>query len=141
MATKKRRRKHGALAKVTAERLEELRRERGLTVEAFARSFGATVHTTYAAWRNGQSVPGGYYLRKIAEEYGVTADWLLGMKGAARYAEAPRSAERLFDEVEVHIRTELRKREAAGKLGVGTSIQWEGENRWPISGAKALAAA
>ena len=139
MPTKKRRRTHEALARVTAERLEELRRERGLTVEEFARACGATRHTTYLAWRNGVSVPGGHYLRTMAEKFDVSTDWLLGIASARRPAEPLLTDAEIDRAVEARLRRELRKREAAGTLGKGTSIQWEGDLPWPINGAKILA--
>ncbi len=90
LSTKNRRATANPLAKVTAERLEELRRNHSLTVQQFAdrcrREPGVGVgHSMIVAWRNGRSVPGGAYLRHIAETFGVTTDWILGIQNAPKY--------------------------------------------------------
>jgi transcriptional regulator with XRE-family HTH domain len=98
----------GAQAKLTAKRLEMLRREADLTLEGFAQTIArrgqeSPAHTTCMAWRNGKSVPGGEYLRAIAERYGVTTDWLLGIKDAPQYRDQGRTTDDLAADLAAHV--------------------------------------
>lgn len=68
---------------VTAERLEEIRSEHALPVIRFAARIGVT-RQTYEHWQKGQTLK-GEYLCAIAEEFGVTPGWILGVPGEPKY--------------------------------------------------------
>lgn len=85
MPTKKRQPRHKALAAAIRDRLEELRRENGLNTYAAFAKFAGVPRPQLNAWRNSGVVPGGFYLRRMAESLGVTADWLLCVEGARKY--------------------------------------------------------
>ncbi len=73
-----------------------LERRQGVT--ALATELGKDCHSQVSAWLNGDSVPGGIYLRAIAEgvpadgkpvggRRAVTSDWMLCIDGAPKYPE------------------------------------------------------
>lgn len=70
-----------------AERFKLLREQAGLTQTAFARAFGVA-QSTVAGWESGSREPNIATVRRLAEYFGVTADYLLG-------GEAPALDERL----------------------------------------------
>lgn len=72
-----------AAIKETSERLFDLKREKGYTVQGFADTFDAKL-TTVCDWLNARVLPRAEALRKIAEHFGVTTDWLLGIEGAPK---------------------------------------------------------
>lgn len=108
MATKKRQPKHRLLADQVKERLEQLRAPHGpqdksaLSYSDFAAHAGVP-RPVYNAWRNAGRVPGGYYLRLLAKTFGVTADWLLGIEGAPKYASQWRTDAALADDLAAHV--------------------------------------
>lgn len=113
MQTKKRpsskRQRRVGLARVTAERLEEVRRDAGMTVAQFAAACregrgGVVGHSSMVAWRAGRSVPGGDYLRRIAAKFGVSVDWLLGLEGAPKFRLQVRSQPALAIDFGEHCR-------------------------------------
>jgi transcriptional regulator with XRE-family HTH domain len=127
MATKKRQPRK--LARVTAERLEELRVEANLTVAEFAERCKlpgkpSPAHTTFVAWRTGGSIPGGEYLRQIAVEFGVTTDWLLGIAGAAKHPNQTRSESALAEDLAGAVERELRQRVPPTVPGAPEPFVW-----------------
>lgn len=65
--------------KIFAERLRELRTEKGLSMKQLAKA----INTTDAAisnWENGINEPKIVYLKLIAIYFGVTTDYLLGLE-------------------------------------------------------------
>jgi transcriptional regulator with XRE-family HTH domain len=62
-------------------RLEELRG--GMNHAQFA-DFIGLARTRYHSWRNDGATPGASAIRQIAERCNVSADWLLGIRGAAK---------------------------------------------------------
>jgi transcriptional regulator with XRE-family HTH domain len=127
MATKKRQARK--LARVTAERLEELRMESSLTVAEFAERCKlpgkpSPAHTTFVAWRSGGSIPGGEYLRQIAVEFGVTTDWLLGIAGAAKHPNQSRSDAELAEDLASAAERELRQRVPPTVPGAAEPFEW-----------------
>ena len=101
MLTKKRHPKNKALSKVITGRLEELRLELKLNYQHFATAAGVP-RSQYNSWRNGGSVPGGFYLCRISERLGVTTDWLLGLEGAPKHPNQWRSETALADDFAEH---------------------------------------
>lgn len=73
---------------LTARRLEEVREEtrdqqgKPLSQEAFAKRARVS-RQAYQLWLKGRT-PSGDSLRQIAEQFGVSADWLLGIEGAPK---------------------------------------------------------
>ncbi len=62
-----------------SERLKDLRTERGLNQSALAEALGTTQRKV-SYWETGQVEPDLAALWKIAEYFGVSADFLLGLK-------------------------------------------------------------
>ena len=65
--------------KVFAERLRELRQERNLSMKQLARELNTT-DAAISNWENGINEPKISYLKLIAEFFGVSADYLLGLE-------------------------------------------------------------
>lgn len=62
---------------VLGERLKELREDIGLNQEAFANKFNIG-RSTYASWEIGRAEPGIEILKKIANFYNTSLDYLCG---------------------------------------------------------------
>jgi transcriptional regulator with XRE-family HTH domain len=60
-----------------AERLRELREQRGMTQKDLAQKMGVT-DAAVGMWERGQREPGLITLRHLAELFGVSTDYLLG---------------------------------------------------------------
>lgn len=61
-----------------AERLYELREEAGLTMAELARAVGVS-DATICKWEKGETSPMSYAVITLAQFFGVTADYLLGL--------------------------------------------------------------
>lgn len=61
-----------------AERLYELREEAGLTMAELARAVGVS-DATICKWEKGVTSPMSYAVIALAQFFGVTADYLLGL--------------------------------------------------------------
>lgn len=61
------------------DRIKDLRNENGLSQRAFAKLLGIN-HSQVAKWETGQLEPNLTMLMKIAVEFDVSADYLLGLK-------------------------------------------------------------
>ncbi|MCX4314280.1 MAG: helix-turn-helix transcriptional regulator [Clostridia bacterium] len=61
-----------------AERLYELREEAGLTMADLARAVGVS-DATICKWEKGETSPMSYAVIALAQFFGVTADYLLGL--------------------------------------------------------------
>ena len=61
-----------------AERLKELRNEKGLTQDQLAEATGLS-QSALANWENGKRSPAAYAIMTLAKYFGVTTDYLLGM--------------------------------------------------------------
>lgn len=59
--------------------LKELRTESGLTQSQFAQAIG-TSQKNISRWELGETEPSAYYLKKIAEFYKITTDYILGVE-------------------------------------------------------------
>ena len=64
--------------KLLSERMKFLRKQKGLTLEQFGVEIGVTKQTT-SRWETGLRQPSLEMLAKVAEFYGVSADYLLGL--------------------------------------------------------------
>ena len=58
--------------------LKELRNENGLTQSQFANAIG-TSQKNVSRWELGETEPSAYFIKKIAEFYNVTTDYILGI--------------------------------------------------------------
>lgn len=65
--------------KVFAERLRELRTEKGLSMKGLAKALNTT-DATVSNWENEINEPKISHLKNIALFFGVTADYLLGLE-------------------------------------------------------------
>lgn len=61
-----------------SERLKELRAESGLSAMALGKSIGVS-DMAILRWENGKSDITGEHLKKLAEFFNVTTDYLLGL--------------------------------------------------------------
>jgi len=99
MPTKKRpksNRQIDEVGRVVRERLEEVRKENKMTVAEFTAAIRGKErepggHSQMVAWRSGRTVPGGRNLRRIAERFDVSVDWLVGVPGATKRLSQNRS--------------------------------------------------
>ncbi|WP_310571406.1 helix-turn-helix transcriptional regulator [Gemmatimonas sp.] len=96
-------------AKVFGERLAELRQQGGLTVEKFAELFSAKPNTV-RDWLNARVLPRAEALVGIARHFGVSIDWLLGVKGAPMYPTQWRSMTDFESELSTAIVEIVRRR-------------------------------
>lgn len=62
-----------------AERVREIRTEKKLTQIEFGRML-AVSQDTVSLWEKGKSLPTAEYIILICEKFGVSADYLLGLK-------------------------------------------------------------
>ena len=76
----------------TAQRLQQLRKERGLSQEALAEQLGVS-RQAVSKWESGQTMPDVEKIVAASEEFGVTTDWLL--KGVEPAKEAAPGKRRL----------------------------------------------
>ncbi len=65
--------------KTFAEKLKELRKEKGLSTEALGKIIGVS-DTAICNWENGKHDVRGEQLAKLARYFGVSADYLLGLE-------------------------------------------------------------
>ena len=64
---------------VFALRLKEQRERKNLTQTSLAELLGYKNYTTISKWESGDSIPRGRELKWLAEYFGVTTDYLLGL--------------------------------------------------------------
>lgn len=64
---------------IFAERLKELRNEKGLTQRALSRETGIP-QSSIALWENGSRVPAATAVVVLAKFFGVSSDYLLGLE-------------------------------------------------------------
>ncbi|MBQ7661636.1 MAG: helix-turn-helix transcriptional regulator [Clostridia bacterium] len=70
-----------------AERIKELREQRGITQTELAKKIGIT-RSGVNAWEMGISMPSTQYVVELAQFFGVSTDYLLGVeKTAALYVD------------------------------------------------------
>lgn len=62
-----------------AERVKELRIEKGLTIYALSKLIGIS-DSTISRWENGQSDIKGEHLRILSKFFAVSSDYLLGLE-------------------------------------------------------------
>lgn len=60
-------------------RLKELRKEKGLSQTQLAKATGLS-HTAIVYWENEKRVPNAYAIVVLAEYFGVSTDYLLGLE-------------------------------------------------------------
>ena len=65
--------------KITAERLKELRAEKGISAKALGKIIGVS-DASIICWENNQYDIKGENLAKLAQYFGVTTDYLLGLE-------------------------------------------------------------
>jgi DNA-binding XRE family transcriptional regulator len=61
------------------ERIRELREDKGLTKVALGKALGLS-HTAIVNWENGKKYPSIFTFLVIAEFFGVTIEYLVGME-------------------------------------------------------------
>lgn len=61
-------------------RLRELRESRKMTQTDLSKIFGMKTYTTVSKWESGDNLPRGKDLKMLAEYFGVSSDYLLGLK-------------------------------------------------------------
>lgn len=63
---------------IFAERLKELRTEKGLSIMKLSKMIGVS-DASICHWENCQNIPNILELKKIAQFFGVTSDYMLGL--------------------------------------------------------------
>ena len=64
---------------IFAERLKDLREEKGLSLSQLAREIGVS-HVAILRWENNTRIPNIESLKILANYFGVTTDYLLGLE-------------------------------------------------------------
>lgn len=67
---------------MVAERIKQLREQKGMTQAELARQLGIT-RSSVNAWEMGISVPSTQYVVELAELFSVSTDYLLGVNTSA----------------------------------------------------------
>ncbi len=70
---------HNIIMEIFAERLRELRKEKGLSTEALAKIIGVS-DTAICNWENNKHDVRGEQLAKLAQYFEVSAGYLLGLE-------------------------------------------------------------
>ena len=65
--------------KIFSERLKELRKDKGLSTEALGKIIGVS-DTAVCNWENNKHDVRGEQLIKLADYFGVSSDYLLGLE-------------------------------------------------------------
>lgn len=65
-------------------RIKQLRQEEKMSLYRFSRYIGASSHAIVRYWELGLRIPSSYFVFQIAQAFGVTADWLLGLTDERR---------------------------------------------------------
>ena len=93
-----------------AEKIKSLREKKGLTQSELARRLGIT-RSSVNAWEMGISVPSTQYIVELANIFGVSSDFLLGINGRAAISVDGLSHEdvELLFEIAEHLRKNRRK--------------------------------
>ena len=65
--------------KIFAERLKELRKEKSISLKALAKEIGVS-DIAISRWENQLRIPNIENLKSIAEYFGVSSDYLLGLE-------------------------------------------------------------
>ena len=88
-----------------AEKIKSLREKRGLTQSELARRLGIT-RSSVNAWEMGISVPSTQYIVELANMFGVSSDFLLGIDDRAAISADGLSNEdvELLFEIAEHLR-------------------------------------
>jgi|GEM_PF-3393039 len=113
------------LEKAFAERLLELRLERGLTVAAFAEVTDTKIQTV-RDWLNARVLPQVKALHRIASTFGVSTDWLLGLPGAPKLPTRWTRQEDFFADLAEAVTAQLRERGGAA-AGLADEFHIDGE--------------
>ena len=64
--------------KLFAERVKELRIEKGLSVRDLAKTVGIPSHGSIVHWENAKRMPMADAVSKLARFFGVSSDYLMG---------------------------------------------------------------
>jgi transcriptional regulator with XRE-family HTH domain len=59
------------------ERIKQIRRDTGLSMEKFSKALGIASSGNISAWESGKSLPGALALRAIHDTFGYSIDWIL----------------------------------------------------------------
>ena len=65
--------------KKIGERIKEIRKESGLSQQAFGKAL-AVSQDTVSLWENGKSLPTAEFLIAIAQTFNVSTDYILSLK-------------------------------------------------------------
>ena len=65
---------------ITGKRIEMLREEKGWTKQHLAELIGMKSYTSVTKWENGNNLPRGLELIKLAQKFEVSSDYILGLK-------------------------------------------------------------
>lgn len=101
---------------IVGRRLKEARNKAGMTQQQVADALGVA-RSTVATWESGQNDVDTATLKRLAEMYGTTTDWLLGSDDTPDPQESPDMTERLMRVLE-DLAASLREREAIERMRV-----------------------
>ena len=105
----------------TAQRLQQLRKERGLSQEALAEQLGVS-RQAVSKWESGQTMPEAEKIVAASELFGVTTDWIL--KGVAPPEEKVPATRRLAGRILFAASPAF----AAAGLMLALAGEWEGSS-------------
>lgn len=123
------------------DRLRLLVQDLAKSNRAFARRCGIAP-SRLSEWLAGEQLPGLERLGRIAEQTGVSLDWLLSGVGGNSpvYVGQQRPTQDLEHDIAIHVRREIHRREAEGAFDTpdGHSVRL-GLEHWVVDGAGLLA--
>ena len=64
---------------ITGKRIQLLREEKGWSKQFLADLFGMKSYTSVTKWENGNNLPRGLELIKLAKKFEVSSDYILGL--------------------------------------------------------------
>ncbi len=67
------------LGKIFGERVKELREDKGISIRMLAKEINIA-HSAIARWENGTKLPSVESVVIVADYFGVTTDYLLGLE-------------------------------------------------------------
>ncbi|WP_371364568.1 hypothetical protein SRRS_52300 [Sporomusa rhizae] len=59
------------------ERLKQIRKETGLSMDKFSKALGIQSSGNISAWESGRALPGAIALKAIHDVFGYSVDWIL----------------------------------------------------------------
>lgn len=67
-----------------ADRIKMIRLEYNMSCAEFATKIGLSSSSCVVFWEKGRNIPSAFFIFQIAQTFGISADWLLGLTDERR---------------------------------------------------------